>query len=41
MALGNRGIAKLALGLTGCDDLKEAIKLGNKDVLPTYNQYCK
>jgi tetratricopeptide (TPR) repeat protein len=41
MALGNRGIAKLALGQNGCEDIKKAIENGNTNVLNVYNQYCK
>jgi tetratricopeptide (TPR) repeat protein len=41
MALGNRGIAKFAIGQNGCDDLKKAIDNGNVNVVSAYNQYCK
>jgi tetratricopeptide (TPR) repeat protein len=41
MALGNRGIAKFAIGQNGCDDLKKAIENGNTNVVSAYNQYCK
>jgi tetratricopeptide (TPR) repeat protein len=40
MALGNRGIAKIALGQSGCADLKKAIELGNSNVVQTFNKYC-
>ena len=41
LALGNRGISKLAIGQDGCADLKKAIELGNKNVVETYTSYCK
>lgn len=41
MALGNRGIAKNAIGQDGCSDLKKAIELGNTKVTQTYNEQCK
>lgn len=41
MALGNRGIAKISIELDGCDDLKEALRLGNNKVLSLINQFCK
>ena len=41
MALGNRGVAKIALGQSGCADLKKAIELGNSNVVQAYNQYCQ
>nr|MBK9653145.1 hypothetical protein [Bacteroidota bacterium] len=41
MALGNRGIAKLNLGIDGCLDLKKAVELGNKNISSLYNESCK
>ena len=41
MALGNRGIAKFAIGKDGCPDLKKAIDAGNTKVLQAFSQYCK
>ena len=41
MAIGNRGISKLAIGQDGCADIKKAIELGNKNVVETYTTYCK
>jgi tetratricopeptide (TPR) repeat protein len=41
MALGNRGIAKFALGQNGCEDLEKAMDNGNTNVTQAYNQYCK
>lgn len=41
MALGNRGIAKIALNQDGCPDIKKAIELGNKNVEQIYREYCK
>lgn len=41
MALGNRGIAKFAIGQNGCADLQKAIELGNIKVQQAYRQYCK
>lgn len=41
MALGNRGIAKIAIGQNGCPDLKRAIELGNQVVIGTYHKICK
>ncbi len=41
MALGNRGLAKLALGQDCCPDFKRAIELGNKSASKVYNDYCK
>ena len=41
MALGNRGVSKLAIGQDGCADMKKAIELGNKNIVETYITYCK
>ncbi|MCW3108273.1 MAG: hypothetical protein JWQ09_2779 [Segetibacter sp.] len=41
MALGNRGIAKFAIGQNGCEDLKKAIDNGNGNVVNAYKEYCR
>jgi len=40
MALGNRGVAKIALGQPGCADLRKAIELGNSKVVQIYRENC-
>ncbi len=40
MAFGNRGLAKLSIGLDGCPDLIKAIELGNINLKSAFKELC-